>query len=101
MVIELSIVVGPEQFGIDIISNPGPHAADYSNTKALGEILYTVYLYPFEIASVILLVAIIAAITLTLRKRKLTNHMSPEKQVSVNKKDRVRIVKMKSEKRPW
>lgn len=101
MALELSIIVGPEQFGLDIINRPELHAADYSNTKELGLELYTVYVYPFEIASVILLVAIIAAIALTLRKRKKKSHMGPDQQVNVNRNDRVRIIKMKSEKRPW
>lgn len=101
MAVELSIIVGPEQFGLEIISSPELHAADYSNTKELGLELYTVYVYPFEIASVILLVAIIAAIALTLRKRKKKSHMGPDQQVNVNRNDRVRLIKMKSEKRPW
>ena len=53
---------------------PGPMAADYSNTKAIGNVLYTDYVYPFEIAAVILLVAMIAAIVLTHRKRQIQNH---------------------------
>jgi NADH-quinone oxidoreductase subunit J len=65
----------------------------YSNTKALGSILYTDYVYPFELASVILLVAIIAAIALTLRKRKETKYQDPQTQLSVKASDRLRIVK--------
>jgi NADH-quinone oxidoreductase subunit J len=93
------MVVGPKQFGLDRVASPVAQAADYSNTEALGRILYTEYLYPFEIASVILLVAIIAAIALTLRKRPLKDLMPPEQQVAVQRKDRVRIVKMESEKK--
>lgn len=72
-------------------------AADYSNTEALGELLYTQYLYPFEIAAVVLLVAIIAAIMLTLRKRAANvRSQDIEKQLRVRPEDRVRLVKMKS-----
>jgi len=73
-----------------------PHAADYSNTKEIGRVLYTVYLYPFELAAVILVVAIIAAISLTLRRRRKKQTMTPEDQVNVRSKDRVRLVKMAS-----
>ena len=72
----------------------------HSNTKALGQLLYTDYVYPFEIAAVILLVAIVAAIALTLRKRKETKHQDPAQQIRVRREDRVRIVKMPSEKPP-
>ena len=70
-------------------------AAQLSNTKELGKLLYTQYLYPLEIAAVILLVAIIAAIALTLRQRKDSRHMDPADQVRVRASDRVRIVSMK------
>jgi NADH-quinone oxidoreductase subunit J len=76
---------------------PAPAPADYSNTKALGEALYTQYLYPFEIAAVILLVAIIAAIALTLRRRPDTKYLDPAEQIRVRRAERVRLVKMKSE----
>ena len=69
----------------------------YSNVKELGNVLYTDYVYPFEIASVILLVAIIAAIALTMRKRPETKYQNPAQQVAVKAKDRVRIVEMKAE----
>lgn len=98
-IIQLVLVVGPKQFGLERVASPMPQAADYSNTEALGRLLYTVYLYPFEIAAVILLVAIISAIALTLRKRHLKELMPPEQQVAVQRKDRVRIVKMASEKK--
>lgn len=71
----------------------------FSNTEALGELLYTHYLYPFEIAAVILLVAIIAAITLTLRQRTDFKSQDVGKQLRVRREDRVRLVKMKSEQR--
>jgi len=73
--------------------------ANYSNTKALGSVLYTDYVFPFELSAVILLVAIIAAIALTLRHRKETKYQDPQSQVSVKASDRLRVVKMKSEER--
>jgi len=78
---------------------PAPHGADYSNTEHLGGMLYTVYVYPFEIAAVILLVAIIAAIALTLRHRPTTKYQNPGKQVTVRRDERLRVVSMKSEDR--
>jgi len=74
----------------------GDIAAQVSNTKELGKILYTQYIYPLEIAAVILLVAIIAAIALTLRERKDSKRTNPAEQVRVKARDRVRLVKMKS-----
>jgi NADH-quinone oxidoreductase subunit J len=71
----------------------------YNNTKALGAVLYTEHVYAFEIAAVILLLAIIAAITLTMRKRPGIKVQNIAAQVAVRAKDRVRIVKMKSEKK--
>ena len=73
------------------------HAADYSNTKELGRLLYTDYVYPFEIAAVILLVAMVAAIALTLRRRKDAKSQVVSEQISVKKADRLRIVAMRSE----
>jgi len=74
------------------------HAAGYSNTKELGRLLYTQYVYPFEIAAVILLVAMVAAIALTLRRRKDAKAQVVSEQLSVKKADRLRIITMKSEK---
>lgn len=71
----------------------------YSNTKALGAVLYTEYVYAFEIAAVILLLAIVAAITLTMRKRPGLKVQDIASQVAVRAKDRVRIVKMDAEKK--
>jgi NADH-quinone oxidoreductase subunit J len=79
-------------------SLPPTLAADYSNTRALGRVLYTDYAYAFEIAAVILLVAIIAAIALTLRKRKDSRHQDPGAQTRVRREDRVTLVSMPSEK---
>jgi NADH-quinone oxidoreductase subunit J len=66
----------------------------YSNTKELGRLLYTEYLYPLEIAAVLLLVAIIAAIALTLRQRKDSKHIDPSLQVRVKASDRLQIIKL-------
>ena len=74
----------------------GELAAQVSNTKELGKLLYSQYIYPLEIAAVILLVAIIAAIALTLRERKDSKRTNPADQVRVKARDRVRLVKMKS-----
>ena len=71
----------------------------YSNTKALGSVLYTEHVYAFEIAAVILLLAIIAAITLTMRRRPGLKAQNISKQVAVRAKDRVRVVKMDAEKK--
>lgn len=70
--------------------------AQVSNTKELGKLLYSEYLYPLEIAAVILLVAIIAAIALTLRERKDSKYQNPSDQIRVKRGDRVSLVKMKS-----
>ena len=76
-----------------------PHPAEYSNTRELGRILYTAYAYPFEIAGAILLTAIVAAISLTMRRRPETKYQNPAQQVRVQSSERVRLVKMKSEKK--
>src|SRR5664279_5619330 len=80
--------------GISAGMTPVQHAADYSNTKELGRLIYTDYVYPFEIAAVILLVAIVAAIALTLRARKDTKHQDPGQQVLAQRAGRVRLVSM-------
>ena len=73
------------------------HTADYSNTRALGRVLYTDYVLPFEIAAVLLLVAIVAAIALTLRSRPDTRYQTPGKQIQVRRDDRLKIVAMDAE----
>jgi len=77
-----------------------PSAAGYSNTKELGRVLYTDYVFPFEIAAVILLVAIVAAIAITLRTRKETKYQDPSVQLQAFKADRLKIIKMPSETPP-
>jgi NADH-quinone oxidoreductase subunit J len=76
---------------------PAPTALSENNTEALGTVLYTDYVYSFELAAVILLVAIVAAITLTMRRRPGTKHQDIAKQVRVRREDRVRLVDIKSE----
>ena len=93
MVIEMVFILGNRIFG----TAPAQFPPGYSNTKALGRVLYTDYAYAFEIAAVLLLVAIIAAIALTLRKRKDSRYQDPSSQVKVRRKDRVRMVQMKPE----
>lgn len=92
----ISVITGGV-FSVDAGSEPIAKAADYSNTKALGAVLYTEYVFAFEIAAVILLVAIVAAISLTMRKRTHTKYQNPSAQIRVTKADRLRIVKMPSE----
>ena len=99
MVIEMAIILGPKHFGLDKIPSPAGHAANYSNTRELGRVLYTTYVYPFEIAAIILLVAIVAAIALTMRKRPQTKYQNPAQQIQVERKDRVRLVKITREKK--
>ncbi|MBU1424895.1 MAG: NADH-quinone oxidoreductase subunit J [Gammaproteobacteria bacterium] len=72
------------------------HAADYSNTKELGRLIYTDYVYPFELAAVLLLLAMVAAIALTLRKRRDAKRQNIGKQIRVTKQDRLRIVSVPS-----
>lgn len=97
MAIEIALVLGSKRFSAVTAVVPTP--ANYSNTKELGRLLYTEYVYPFEIAAVILLVAIVAAIALTMRRRKDTKYQNPAQQVAVRREDRVRMVKMPSEKK--
>jgi NADH-quinone oxidoreductase subunit J len=96
ILMEMGMVVGPEFFGLESYSSPVPRATDYSNTAELGSVLYTVYVYPFEIAAAILLVAIVAAISLTMRRRPEAKKQTPGKQVQVKAEDRLRVVKMEA-----
>ena len=91
MAVEMAMVLGGKYF---VASKTIAKPADYSNTAELGRVLYTDYLLPFELASVVLLVAIVAAIVLTLRDRKESKSMNPAEQVLAKKADRLRIVKM-------
>jgi len=75
------------------VASPGAPPAGFSNTKALGQVLYTDYVYAFELAAIVLLVAIVAAIALTLRTRKETKYQDPSAQLAVKAADRLKIVK--------
>ena len=97
MLFEMYLVVRSKYFDAEHMPKPAARGADYSNTRELGSTLYTDYVYPFEIASVILVVAIIAAIALTMRKRPETKSQDPAEQVAVKAADRVRVVEMKAE----
>lgn len=99
LVIEMALILGARHFGLDVIGAPPTQPADYSNTKELGRLLYTDYVYAFELAAVILLVAIVAAIALTLRRRKDSRYIDPAQQVRVKRNDRLRIIKMPAEKK--
>lgn len=77
---------------------PAPLPADASNTADIGRVLYTVYAYPFEIAAMALLVAMVAAVSLTLRKRKDARYLDPAEQVKVKAADRLRVISMPAEK---
>jgi NADH-quinone oxidoreductase subunit J len=94
---QIGIVVWVRGLGLEEMPLPAPKPAGHSNTAELGQLLYTQYLYPFEVAAVILLVAIVAAITLTMRKRPGQKLQDVGKQVAVRASDRVRIVKMDAE----
>jgi NADH-quinone oxidoreductase subunit J len=95
VLLEMALVI----LGSRIGGGAAAPAVSGSNTRALGRLIYVDYVYPFEIASVVLLVAIIAAIALTHRTRKTTKHQNPGAQVKVRREDRVRLVNMPSENR--
>ena len=97
VVLELSVVLGAERFSTP--GGPLPLGPGESNIRALGEVMYTQYVYPFEIAAVILLVAIVAAISLTMRRRAGRRVQNPGLQAQVRPEDRIRIIKMPSETR--
>ncbi|WXT99532.1 MAG: NADH-quinone oxidoreductase subunit J [Catillopecten margaritatus gill symbiont] len=92
IVAEMVLVLGSNQFGLDIVAAPARHAADYSNITVLALQLYTEYVYPFELAAVLLLIAIIAAITLVHRNEVNRKTQNIAEQVAVQAKDRMRLV---------
>lgn len=99
MAVEMSMVLGGRYFSLEGAPGPAPVAAGYSNTKELGRLLYTEYVYAFELASIVLLVGLIAATALTLRKREDgTKRTDPAAQVRVKAADRMRVVAMPAEK---
>jgi NADH-quinone oxidoreductase subunit J len=98
MVAEMALVLGGNY--LDLFESAVPQAAARdSNVQAIGRLMFTDYVYPFELASVILLVGIVAAVALTLRDKRKTKSVSPSQQVFVKAKDRVRVLQMPSEPR--
>ena len=97
LLLEMAMVLGGSYFGLDAMPVPPAASQGYSNTRELGRVLYTDYVYAFELASLVLLVAMVSAVTLTLRKRKGIKYMTPADQVAVRREDRVELVKMQSE----
>lgn len=97
MAAEMLALIGLARFGQDLPAADPAAAAGLSNTAWLGKAMFTRYLYPFEIAAVVLTVAIVAAIAITHRRRINVKAQDPGRQVQVRREDRVRIVKMKPE----
>ncbi len=95
LLVEMVMVLGSSNTA-DTGAGVAGHAANYSNTKELGRLIYTDYVYAFELAAVLLLVAIVAAIALTLRHRPGTKSQNNTQQMQVNRKDRVRLVSVPS-----
>ncbi|MGC3964104.1 MAG: NADH-quinone oxidoreductase subunit J [Rhodocyclaceae bacterium] len=99
MVAEMVVVLNGTYFKLDAAPPPGTPAASFSNTQELARELFTNYVYPFELASLILTLAMVAAVALTLRRRANTaRYMKPSEQIAVKAADRMRIVKMQTEK---
>ena len=98
LLFQMVLVLGGKYFGLDAMPAPAPAEAGFSNTREIGLRLYTEYAYPFELAAFVLLIAMIAAVTLTLRKRKGLKSINPTRQINVSAKDRVRLVSMPVEK---
>lgn len=99
MVGEMAWVLGNRRTAETGASVP-PHAASYSNVKELGRLIYTDYVYPFELAAVLLLVAIVAAIALSLRHRRGKKSQDVARQVAVRRNDRIRIVPVQASRKP-
>ncbi len=98
VLIEMALTLVGSRLAVSGGGTPGPAAG--GNTRALGALVYTEYVYPFEIAAVILLVAIIAAIALTHRTRRETKYQNPGEQVKARPRDRLRVLNIPSEKKP-
>jgi NADH-quinone oxidoreductase subunit J len=95
----IAVIWGHGLGGIDVSRGFVSEPANYSNTMAIGQVLYSKYLYPFELASVVLVVAIVAAIALTLRRRPGLKVQDVSRQVAVRADERLRVVKVSAEKR--
>ena len=96
MMVEMVMVFKTKQFNLSPLAETLPNS---SNTELIGNTLYSDYVLPFELASVVLLIAIVSAIALTLRDRKDSKKTNPADQIAVKRNDRVRLVQMKSEKK--
>jgi len=93
LITEIALIIY-QSFNGEFFNNPSSYGANYSNTRELGRQIYTYYVYPFEIAAFILLVAIITTIALTMRRRSDSKYIDPGSQIKVKREDRIRIVKM-------
>ena len=100
VIVQIVGLVAARRLGVDVTQGMVPLPADYSNTAHLGRVLYTEYLYPFELAAILLLVAIIGAISLTMRRRPGLKVQNVARQVATTRDERVRLVKMPAVKRP-
>jgi NADH-quinone oxidoreductase subunit J len=98
VVAEMVLVLANRYWGV-LESDVPQTEAVYSNVQAVGRLLFTEYVYPFELASVVLLVGVVAAVALTLRGKRKTKSVDPSQQVFVKAKDRLRLVRMPAEKR--
>lgn len=98
LVFLMLVAIRPENFAFAHLAAAKLHGPDYNNTKELGSVLYTNYAYAFEVAGVLLLVAIISAISLAHRGPRNCKTQQPQQQIRVRKEDRIRIVKMDAEK---
>lgn len=98
MVVEMGIVLGGSYFGLEAMPEPPSPQTGFSNTRELGRLLYTDYVYPFELASLVLLVAMVVAVALTLRKRKGVKVVHPSEQIAIKRADRVELLSMPAEK---
>ena len=97
IIVEFYYVLWVKRLGLDITGGVAPLPDGYSNTKAIGAVLYTDYVYPFQLAALVLLIAIVAAIALTMRRRPGLKTQDVSKQVAVRRQDRVRLVKVEPE----
>ena len=97
LLVSLGSIVGSGNFGLEKVPSVEPYLSDYNNTRALGLAMYQDYIWPFEVAAVILLVAIVAAIALTLRPTRQTKAANPGAQVLVRSQDRLRVIKVEPE----
>ena len=99
MFVEILFLITQRYFQAENYPVPERSIEGYSNTESLGRLLYSEYLFQFQIAAIILLVAIVAAIALTMRRRPDTKYQTPARQIEATKAERLRVVSMEAEKR--